>query len=141
METVNTEALAKYQEICNDAYLEYDSAHAKFKKTRNDALVEYEKACVTPTAETSSAKAEFDYRNAPQSTGNSIIEGARFYKTAKIAQDIPPFIAGETVAVRYMRTVFNHHYQQDEDLFFVWAGAGDKYPSELFARALKDFAL
>ena len=85
--------------------------------------------------------ADYDYRNIPQQESPSVIEGARFYKTAVIAQDVLPFEKGQYVSVRFTRTVFNHFTQKNEDLFFVWANSGDKYPSELFARALTDFCI
>ena len=78
---------------------------------------------------------------APQWAGKPILAGARFYKTAEMAEDVRPFAKGQVVSVRYTRTVFNQFHEQNEDLFHAWVGSGDKHPKELFARAFKNFVL
>jgi hypothetical protein len=71
----------------------------------------------------------------------SIIEAAPYYHTARMAKNVSPFDVGQYVSVKYTRTVYNHYTKQDEDLFNVWSGSGQEFPSELFANALDSFCI
>lgn len=70
----------------------------------------------------------------------SVIQAAPHYSTARMAVAYGPFAKDQHVSVKYTRTVKNLDGNR-EDLFNVWSGSGEKYPAELFARALYNFVL
>ncbi len=74
-------------------------------------------------------------------SAHPITESAPYFTTAQMAQDHKHFADGQFVSVKYTRTVFNVVTGKDEDLFNVWTGSGDKYPSELFAHAMRRFTI
>ena len=80
-----------------------------------------------------------EYAAEAHEAGHSIMDCACWYRTAFMAVDHGPFEKGQCVSVNWTRTAFNHVSGRYEDLFDVWAGSGEKYPSELFARALDRF--
>lgn len=68
------------------------------------------------------------------------MDAKEYYTTAQMAVNHGFFVKGQFVSVKYTRTVKNLKGEM-EPLFYVWAGSGDKYPSELFSCALTRFTI